>query len=81
MEAYNAAVDAMKASMDAIEGYEDSMKDNADSMKEALKEARNLALEIFNAKVDVEINIEDAWRQFDKLKATMEGIKDTNFLE
>ena len=81
MESYNAAVDAMKASMDAIEGYEDSMKDNADSMKEALKEARNLALEIFNAKVDVEINIEDAWRQFDKLKATMEGIKDTNFLE
>ena len=81
MESYNAAAAAVQASMDAIEGYGDSMQDNLDSMNEALKEARNLALEIFNAKVDVEINIEDAWRQFDKLKATMEGIKDTNFLE
>lgn len=80
MESYNAAAAAVQASIDAIEGYGDSMQDNIDSMKDALKEARNLALEIFNAKVDVEINIEDAWRQFDKLKATMEGIKDTNFL-
>lgn len=81
MESYNAAAAAVQASMDAIEGYGDSMQDNLDSMKDALKKARNLALEIFNAKVDVEINIEDAWRQFDKLKATMDGIKDTNFLE
>ena len=81
MESYNAAAAAVQASMDVIEGYGDSMQDNLDSMNEALKEARNLALEIFNAKVDVEINIEDAWRQFDKLKATMDGIKDTNFLE
>ena len=80
MESYNAAAAAVQASMDAIEGYGDSMQDNVDSMKEALKEARNLALEIFNAKVDVEINIEDAWRQFDKLKATMDGIKENNFL-
>lgn len=80
MESYNAAAAAVQASMDAIEGYGDSMQDNVDSMKEALKEARNLALEIFNAKVDVEINIEDAWRQFDKLKATMNGIKENNFL-
>ena len=80
MESYNAAAAAVQASMDAIEGYGDSMQDNLDSMNDALKEARNLALEIFNAKVDVEINIEDAWRQFDALKAKMDGIKENNFL-
>ena len=67
--------------MDAIEGYGDSMKDNLDAMKDALKEARDKALEIFNAKVDVEINIEDAWRQLDKLQAKVNGIKDTDFFE
>ena len=80
MESYNAAAGAVQASMDAIEGYGDSMKDNLDSMNDTLKEARNLALEIFNAKVDVEINIEDAWRQLDAIKAKMDGIKDNNFL-
>ena len=80
MEAYNASAAAVQASMDAIEGYGDSMQDNLDAMNDALKEARNLALEIFNAKVDVEINIEDAWRQFDALKAKMDGIKENNFL-
>lgn len=80
MESYNAAAAAVQASMDAIEGYGDSMQDNLDSMNDALKEARNLALEIFNAKVDVEINIEDAWRQLDALKAKMDGIKENNFL-
>lgn len=80
MESYNAAAGAVQASMDAIEGYGDSMQDNLNSMNDALKEARNLALEIFNAKVDVEINIEDAWRQLDAIKAKMDGIKDNNFL-
>lgn len=81
MDAYNAAAAAVQASMDAIEGYGDSMKDNLDAMNDALKEARDKALEIFNAKVDVEINIEDAWRQLDKLQAKVNGIKDTDFFE
>ena len=80
MESYNAAAAAVQTSMDAIEGYGDSMQDNINSMNDALKEARNLALEIFNAKVDVEINIEDAWRQLDAIKAKIDGIKDNNFL-
>lgn len=81
MDAYNVAAAAVQASMDAIEGYGDNMKDNLDAMKDALKEARDKALEIFNAKVDVEINIEDAWRQLDKLQAKVNGIKDTDFFE
>ena len=54
-------------------------KDIADKTKEATKKAMEEALKRFNAKVDVELNIEDAWRNLHKLRAELDGLKDNDY--
>lgn len=61
---------------DSIFGHEEDLKDLAKKVKDAAKEAMDKALEIFNAKVDFEVNIEDAWRQFDRLEAKVDGLRE-----
>lgn len=61
---------------DSIFGHEEDLKDLAKKVKDAAKEAMDRALEIFNAKVDFEVNIEDAWRQFDRLEAKVDGLRE-----
>lgn len=61
---------------DSIFGHEEDLKDLAKKVKDAAKEAMDRALEIFNAKVDFEVNIEDAWRQFDRLEAKVNGLRE-----
>lgn len=65
---------------DAIFGHQEDLKDMQDKIKdaveEAAKKAMDRALEIFNAKVDFEVSIEDAWRQFDRLEAKVNGLRE-----
>lgn len=79
-ESYQQSVSAVQSSLDAIDSFEDSIEDNFQSIKDAMKEMRDKALEIFNAKVDVEVDIEEAWRKLNKLEAKMDKIKDNDFL-
>lgn len=79
-ESYQQSVSAVQSSLDAIDSFEDSIEDNFQSIKDAMKEMRDKALEIFNAKVDVEVDIEEAWRKLNRLEAKMNKIKDNDFL-
>ncbi len=79
-ESYQQSVSAVQSSLDAIDSFEDSIKDNFQSIKDVMKEMRDKALEIFNAKVDVEVDIEEAWRKLNRLEAKMNKIKDNDFL-
>jgi hypothetical protein len=38
-------------------------------------------LKDFNAKIDVELNIEDAWRNLHKLRTELEGLKKNDYLK
>lgn len=59
-----------------IESLTDEIADNAKKAAEKIKEELSKA---FNAKVDVEVNIEDAWRNLHKLRAELEGLKDDDY--
>jgi hypothetical protein len=62
---------------DTVQSAKDSASDAAKAIKDAMaKELSNN----FNAKVDVEVNIEEAWRNLHKLRAELEGLRDDDYL-
>jgi predicted nucleotide-binding protein (sugar kinase/HSP70/actin superfamily) len=60
-----------------MENLMDELADNTKKITEKIKEELK---NTFNAKVDVELNIEEAWRQLHKLRAELQGLKDTDYL-
>ena len=72
----NKTADATAKQYNAIQSAKDAAEDIAKEIKDKLKEELAKA---FNAKVDVEVNIEDAWRNLHKLRAELDGLKDDDY--
>lgn len=70
-----------KAYSDQNEAVEKSKKAVKDLAKEIKKQIFETALKDFNAKIDVELNIEDAWRNLHKLRTELEGLKKNDYLK
>lgn len=65
---------------ETIRKAEKAAKDTAKKIKDEAEKELGKAFEKLNAKVDVEVNIEDAWRQLHKLRAELEGLRDDDYL-